>query len=856
MRSLGFLLVFCFGLCQAQISEDFADNNLLSAPVWSGDLAKFTTDNFQLRSASNTASDLFYISTSNTLLGETEWEFYVNMKFNTSSANYSDFYLVSSDPNLSNNLDGYFVRVGNTSDEISLYKTENSGVETELIDGPDGETHNKEIRIRVRRDVSGNWVLDRDLSGGFNFSTVGSATDNTYNSTVAFGIKIRQSTTSFHNKHFFDDIYLGPYRLDTVGPKVISAQMVSSTSIEIEWNEPLQSSTVLNSAFDLSNGYGNPMSATFVSATKIALTWPSNFTNGAYTLDITSIQDSIGNQMDDTSLNLNYFVGQIPHTYDVLITEIFADPSPAVALPAEEFIELYNASSIDVELGGCIYSDATSSVVLPSYVLTAGAYVILCDKADSLLFQSIGPTLPLPSWPSLNNSGDDLTILNISGDYLHNVSYADDWYGNDLKSSGGWTLEMIDPSNPCLGESNWTASNNPAGGTPSALNSVDAANPDLDAPFAINASLNNNTVEVRFNEVVDSNSAKNISNYTLLSSIINPVAISIVSPSIVELDFSNTSFNTGIVYELLVEGVEDCSGNSSQPDTFLFAISEMAQEEDVIINEILFNPKTGGVDFVEIYNMSDKVIDLKELLISRKVDGQVESPKQLSTVSLLLFPKSYAALTEDRDVLLNQYDSENSNAVIEVEDLPTLPNDEGNLLLLNLSQTILDELNYTEDMHYALLDDFDGISLERISINRPSIDQTNWHSAASNVGFATPGYLNSQSQVASISEGDFRLTNESFSPDNDGFEDVLTIQYSLPALGYTMNLYVYDIKGRRIAQIARNELINAEGFYSWDGVTDQNTKIRVGNYIILVETFDLDGNLFRKKIPFSVSSNF
>ena len=69
------------------------------------------------------------------------------MKFSTSGANYTDVYLMADTPDLSAVENGYFVRIGNTKDEVSLYKIV-SGIETQLTDGTDSKTHNKNINIK------------------------------------------------------------------------------------------------------------------------------------------------------------------------------------------------------------------------------------------------------------------------------------------------------------------------------------------------------------------------------------------------------------------------------------------------------------------------------------------------------------------------------------------------------------------------------------------------------------------------------------------------------------------------------------------------------------------------------------
>ena len=47
-----------------------------------------------------------------------------------------------------------------------------------------------------------------------------------------------------------------------------------------------------------------------------------------------------------------------------------------------------------------------------------------------------------------------------------------------------------------------------------------------------------------------------------------------------------------------------------------FGMPDSSLENDIIINEILFNPKEDGVDYVEIYNNSNSFLDLSKLRIA------------------------------------------------------------------------------------------------------------------------------------------------------------------------------------------------------------------------------------------------
>jgi hypothetical protein len=189
-----------------------------------------------------------------------------------------------------------------------------------------------------------------------------------------------------------------------------------------------------------------------------------------------------------------------------------------------------------------------------------------------------------------------------------------------------------------------------------------------------------------------------------------------------------------------------------------------------------------------------------------------------------------------------QYKTANENNFIQVENMPSMNVSEGSFGLILNNDTLIDGLMYTEDMHFPLIADKKGVSLERISFNRSSSDLSNWHSAAEQVGFATPGYKNSQ--FAEDSEGSDILSfnNDIFSPDNDGYQDVLLINYLFSEPGYVGNASIFDARGRFIVKIMDNELLGTQGVFSWDGITESNEKSSIGVYSVFFEYFDTKGN--------------
>ena len=70
--------------------------------------------------------------------------------------------------------------------------------------------------------------------------------------------------------------------------------------------------------------------------------------------------------------------GQIANRYDVVITEIMADPSPVVSLPNAEFIEIKNVSTNSFNLNGWRLSDASATATITTaFVLQPEVPVII-----------------------------------------------------------------------------------------------------------------------------------------------------------------------------------------------------------------------------------------------------------------------------------------------------------------------------------------------------------------------------------------------------------------------------------------------------------------------------------------------
>ena len=331
--------IFVAKTTYSQVSDNFNDGDYTSNPVWiynSG--TDYTVTANQLKSANITSNTSFHISTPNTLASNCTWEFWVNLQFATSGANYVDAYLISDNSNLgAATINGYFVRIGSTFDDICLYKS-TAGAQSILIDGVNtsiASASNNLIKIKVTRTSANLFTLERDMTGtGSSYFTEGTITDATFTTTTAFGFNIKQSTASFFGKHFFDDINVASIVLDITPPTIASNAVISNTQLDVLFSEPLEiSSAQTVSNYNANNSIGNPTSATRDASnfSLVHLSFATPFTNAiANTLTVSSVQDVALNAITSATTNFTYLAPITIGYKDIVINELFPDPGEPI----------------------------------------------------------------------------------------------------------------------------------------------------------------------------------------------------------------------------------------------------------------------------------------------------------------------------------------------------------------------------------------------------------------------------------------------------------------------------------------------------------------------------------------------
>jgi hypothetical protein len=272
--------------------------------------------------------------------------------------------------------------------------------------------------------------------------------------------------------------------------------------------------------------------------------------------------------------------------------------------------------------------------------------------------------------------------------------------------------------------------------------------------------------------------------------------------------------------------------------------AQLVMPRDLVINEIVFNAFEGGYDYVEIYNRSTNDIDLKDLMIAnRNAANEIASVKNISKESLNIPPRGYFVLVGNLKWLKEHYNVPDSAVVVQLS-LPSFPDDEGCVVLLRKSDSlIVDELDYNDSWHFKMITNKQGLALERINVDLPSQDSNNWTSASSSSNFGTPGQINSQFRSNDHGIEAISVLPETFSPDNDGYNDFTSVSINTQERGKVANAVIFNAMGRRVRYLLKNEILGVNNRFNWDGCDDRDQLLPSGIYIIFIQVFDTKGNV-------------
>lgn len=732
-----FLVFMLCNMGKAQLTEYFDAYH----DSWQGMRESFVVEEGRLRSAHTIARTHFYISRPYNHPDQGSWQadLKLELQFNTSSQNLVDWYLYADSSDLLGAQNAYFIRIGNTADEVCLYKRTQGNVVQKLIDGRDkllDRSHNP-LYVKIERSEQGVWYLytnENGLSVPLFLEGEYLDTNMIENRNGYCGLHILQSTSSFFEKHFFDYMYLGPLKPDTLLPSVLQFDLVGTQTVVMEFSKPMDTLLFKEVGSFLLNNEA-VLEVNQIENEWVWLHYSPGFENlQTYELRVLGLRDTSGNKLPDTTLIIRPVWPQTPTTFDLVISEIMAIPQPSNGLPPVQYAELYNRSTIPISLAGMRLQDRTRSALLGPHILEPGQFLIVCahGSVDALL--PYGNVMGVTSFPSFNTTSDDVVLLDSAGNLMHSVSYDASWYRSNAKSGGGYSLEMIDPLLPCMASHNWNASEALQGGTPGAINSVWGPNQDT-TPFVLLHAMpvSENSIDLYFNKVIwphDSASWE----FILLPSKPECIKVEWLSQQIIRLHWS-APMKPNKVYTVEVLNITDCILESPVLNSTQVGLPQKPELNDLVVSEVMFHTKEGvGLQskrYIELYNRSNKVIDLESVQLYVRNTMRTLNP-------MLIFPQTYVLLCHTDDI--EHWGSHISK--LGVNGFPSLSSVSDPIILMHKEGNRIFELRYHRDWFRNVLQQSGGYSLEMVNLDYPCIQEGNWlGSIAQNGG--TPGQINS-----------------------------------------------------------------------------------------------------------------
>ena len=846
-----FLFALLSQLALGQFHDDFSDNNFTASPAWTGSNELFIVTDSRLMLNGDETDSVAYLATPCNVAGPASWEFTFSFRFNPSASNYARVYLISDEPDVTTALNGYFVMLGRDKDAVSLYK-QIGFTYTELVKGRDDllNRSSTDAGVKVTHDDTG-WKLYTDLAGNGDYQLEGVSIGNDVMKSAYFGIVCTYTSTR-SDKFGFDNFHVsGEVVEDNVPPGLSTIEVISSKEIKLIFSEPLNELSATDFNNYVIDDSLSPTEAVLAEDQRtVSLFFSDHLAEKKHSITVSGISDLNENTIGTLQSEFVYILPVDAHPKDVIITEIFADPSPRVGLGESEFVEIYNRSEKTFDLAGWTFTDGSSGAIIPTYFLLPQAYLILAPENSNLDFDH---AVSLKGFPALNNGGDVLMLKNKNAAIIDSVTYEQSWYANTDKEEGGWSLEIIDPDNLCSEHENWSASEDERGGTPGRVNSIHASKPDLQGPKLLSAlALDSITILLNFNEKLEKPLSSDMVVITDPPITIGQVKFS--NAALTQLEVSTIGkIEKGATYSVTIGHVKDCTGNIIQEGsrTVSFGMPEKADSLDVIITEILFNPRPTGVDFVEIFNRSEKFINLKGWSIDNPDKNGVAI---LTDRDLILAPGGYLAITPNAGTLKGEYIFSNEENFLQLKNLPSFNDDAGAVSLSDGEVRVVDYFRYSKEMHSIFLKDDEGVSLERIS-NSELPHSHNWKSASASVGYATPGYVNSNTFDFELAGDPLTVEPEIFNP-LSGQPSFTLIHYNFDQGGYIANVKVFDPQGRSVKEIANNDILGTKGFYKWDGDRDDGSKANLGIYMVWFEIFNDKGIVKRYQRRVAVASSF
>ncbi|MCX7874969.1 MAG: lamin tail domain-containing protein, partial [Melioribacteraceae bacterium] len=426
---------------------------------------------------------------------------------------------------------------------------------------------------------------------------------------------------------------------------------------------------------------------------------------------------------------------------EVVINEIMYIPSS----DEPEWIEIYNRSDRNINLKNWKVTDLTSTttIITTDYILAPKEYLVISSDPTISNLYTNPIKLIVRQLPSLNNSGDNVVLKNATNLTIDSVKYLPEWGGN----VGGKSLERISSEAGSNLSTNWKTSESKYRATPSQINSVTPKNFDLRVKSITSKSKYAEVGKsLSLSVIIENIGLNNASSFSVKifkdrnlnniedddEKIFETSGTNLLSTQTREFLFNVIDLNVGL--NQFIARVDFLNDNFFENNSQSYKINGVVINEnygDLIINEIMYAPSSGEPEWIEIYNKSNKDINLNGFQIYN-----ASAKNKVVNKTTIIKPEEYFVVTKDSS-MFSKYTRAQKFVVA---NFPTLNNTSDVVVIKDSLDRTIDSLKYKSTWGGS-----NGKSIERIEFMNSSVDSTNWKTATNILG-ATPGFVNSVSQ--------------------------------------------------------------------------------------------------------------
>lgn len=742
-----------------------------------------------------------------------------NGDWNPSSSNRFCFFTMSDVEDFSNKVSGYAIGVDmdGHDDILCLYRVD-KGRYTRICETSFVWKENSVVNICVRRTNTGDWSIsyNDDIASTIYKGTV-KCHDKTYNTGKYTGVNFNY--TSSRSKLLYIDNYeiqVSKLKLGVVEKFFLD----ENDNICLKFNKDVNQSDILLKANYMLSTKDEDVEISNVEFVNNTLVIHTKLITGEYYLTISNIHNNKGEQLTIEDIYFEYLSSA--NKGDIVINELMLNPKDG----EYEYLELYNTKDYEIDLSNAEFSyNGKVKDIIEDISIPANGYLLLSSvKAHDYLVK-YGNVYSLKSFV-LNNESASICIKYPNGIIVDTIKYTSDWY-DPFMPKRGVSLEKVVPTG-VNNNINWTSSKNKEGGTPGGKNNTKKTS--VSGKLIDVQVISTTSIKLVFNKALDVNAIKDKRLFMFRPSeffIIEDLELQDNNNVIVRF---KEELERGKDCSIEIYGILDCDKLKIH-SKLQFSIPMRYMKGDILINEVLLKPSTGGHSFIEVYNNTSCTIDLSQISISLNAGENIK----ISDKPHMFKPESYAVFTFNKESILRAYTCGEEDKIIEVKGFPTSI-EESEISIVDSKNVLIDNMFIYETITNKITPK-EGYSFERISLNKPTNDKDNWKLCEGKR--ATPALKNSESEGKESIE--FTVENRTFKPRSTGEDNCFKVKIKNKGKTVRVTMNIYNIRiGKIVRTVVEDLEVISEALLKWDGRDDLGNLVSTTNYLVVIDIIHFD----------------